>query len=125
MRKAVAPGASSRRGAALRVSAVNADVTTGTSAAGEGEGSEDSQLAVVVDGTTDPSLTVVSVKATNRPGILQLMKTTLEDIGLNVEKTEVDMDGDLVSDTFYVTSDDGSRVVRGGYNPILVATHSA
>lgn len=110
LRKAVAPGASSgatRRGVgALRVKAVNADVKAGSSV-GEGE---DEQLVVVVDGSSDPALTVVSVKATNRPGILQLMKSTLEDLSLNVERTEVDMDGDLVSDTFYVTSDDGSRV---------------
>ena len=38
------------------------------------------------------------------------MKSTLEDLGLNVEKTEVDMEGDLTSDTFYVTGDDGARV---------------
>ena len=86
--------------------AVNADVKAGKSV---GE-SEDEQLVVVVDGSSDPALTIVSVKATNRPGILQLMKSTLEDLSLNVERTEVDMDGDLVSDTFYVTSDDGSRV---------------
>ena len=107
LRKTVAPGVSSRRGGALSVKAVNADVKKGRSVGGD---AEDEQLEVVVDGSSDPSLTIVSVRATNRPGILQLMKSTLEDLSLNVERTEVDMDGDLVSDTFYVTSDDGSRV---------------
>ena len=72
---------------------------------------EDANLTVVVDGASDPANTVISVRATNRPGILQLMKMTLQDLGLTVERTEVDMDSDgVVSDTFYVTGDDGIRV---------------
>jgi len=108
--RAVVPGAgsSARRAATLRVSAVNADVRAGRPS--DVGGNEDAQLVVVVDGSSDPALTVVSVKATNRTGLLQLMKSTLEDLGLNVERTEVDMDDDLVSDTFYVTADAGGRV---------------
>ena len=70
----------------------------------------DADLSIVVDGDSDAQFTIVSIKATNRPGILQLMKTTLEDLGLNVEKTEVDMEGDLTADTFYVTGDNGAKV---------------
>ena len=70
----------------------------------------DGNLSVTVDGTSDPKLTVISIQATNRPGILQLLKSTLEDLGLNVERTEVDMENDLTSDTFYVTGDDNKRV---------------
>ena len=70
----------------------------------------DENLSVSVDGATDPAFTVISIRATNRPGILQLLKSTLEDLGLNVERTEVDMEKDLTSDVFYVTGDDGARV---------------
>ena len=41
---------------------------------------------------------------------MQLLKSTLEDLGLSVERTEVDMEKDLTSDVFYVTGDDGARV---------------
>jgi len=70
----------------------------------------DENLQVTVDGTSDPTMTVISIRATNRPGILQLLKSTLEDLGLRVERTEVDMEDDLTSDVFYVTGDDGVRV---------------
>ena len=70
----------------------------------------DENLSVSVDGASDPAFTVISIRATNRPGILQLLKSTLEDLGLNVERTEVDMEKDLTSDVFYVTGDDGARV---------------
>ena len=70
----------------------------------------DENLSVSVDGATDPAFTVISIRATNRPGILQLLKSTLEDLGLSVERTEVDMEKDLTSDVFYVTGDDGARV---------------
>ena len=63
-----------------------------------------------MDGASDPAFTVISIRATNRPGILQLLKSTLEDLGLSVERTEVDMEKDLTSDVFYVTGDDGARV---------------
>ena len=65
---------------------------------------------MTVDGASDPAFTVISIRATNRPGILQLLKSTLEDLGLSVERTEVDMEKDLTSDVFYVTGDDGARV---------------
>lgn len=96
-----------RRTSKLRVEAVNAAKPSSKDGLDEGD---DKNLEVSVDGSSDKALTIVSVKATNRPGILQLMQMTLEDLSLNVERTEVDMDGDLVSDTFYVTSDDGSKV---------------
>jgi hypothetical protein len=70
----------------------------------------DENLSVTVDGASDPAFTVISIRATNRPGILQLLKSTLEDLGLSVERTEVDMEKDLTSDVFYVTGDDGERV---------------
>ena len=70
----------------------------------------DENLSVSVDGASDPAFTVISIRATNRPGILQLLKSTLEDLGLSVERTEVDMEKDLTSDVFYVTGDDGARV---------------
>ena len=104
-RRAVVP-ARARRLGATRISAVAAAGKGSKQAKGEG----DDQLEIVVDGSSDPAQTIISVRATNRPGILQLMKSTLEDLGLNVEKTEVDMEGDLTSDTFYVTGDDGARV---------------
>jgi|TARA_B110000967_G_scaffold35718_1_gene34837 hypothetical protein len=70
----------------------------------------DDNLSVTVDGSSDPRMTVISIRATNRPGILQLLKSTLEDLGLCVERTEVDMEGDMTSDVFFVTGDDGARV---------------
>jgi starch phosphorylase len=100
-RRAVAP-APARRASSLRINAV----AENRAASAEG----DANLVVSVDGSSDPAQTIISVRATNRPGILQQMKSTLEDLGLNVEKTEVDMDGDLTNDTFYVTDDNGSRV---------------
>ena len=83
-------------------------VAEGADIGGDVEG--DADLSIVVDGDSDAQFTIVSIKATNRPGILQLMKTTLEDLGLSVEKTEVDMEGDLTADTFYVTGDNGAKV---------------
>ena len=100
-RRAVAP-APARRASSLRINAA----AEKPAASAEG----DANLMVSVDGSSDPAQTIISVRATNRPGLLQQMNSTLEDLGLNVEKTEVDMDGDLTNDTFYVTDDNGSRV---------------
>ena len=60
--------------------------------------------------TESEEYTVISIKATNRPGILQAMTTTLTDLGLNVEKAVVDMEGDLVFDKFYVSDSNGEKV---------------
>ena len=70
---------------------------------------EDDKLSVEVD-TESEEYTVISIKATNRPGILQAMTTTLTDLGLNVEKAVVDMEDDLVFDKFYVSDSNGEKV---------------
>jgi len=70
----------------------------------------DDKLSVEVDSSSDPALTIIAIKASNRPGILQILNTTLADLGLSVERTVVDMEDDLVCDKFYVTDDGGAKV---------------
>jgi hypothetical protein len=60
-------------------------------------GGGDPALSVSINNASDAKSTVVSVKASNRPGVLHAITTTFKDLALNVNKAEVDMDGDLLA----------------------------
>jgi len=57
----------------------------------------DPALVVVFDNSSDPKSTVISVKASNRPGVLHAITTTFNDLALSVNKAEVDMADGLLS----------------------------
>jgi hypothetical protein len=96
-RRAAAPGAALPPARASR-----SGVTTTASGGG------DPALSVSINNASDAKSTVVSVKASNRPGVLHAITTTFKDLALNVNKAEVDMDGDLLA---------GAR--RGVASPLL------
>jgi hypothetical protein len=57
----------------------------------------DPALSVTINNASDGKSTVVLVKCSNRPGVLHAITTTFKDLALNVNKAEVDMDGDLLA----------------------------
>lgn len=77
--------------APLRPRATRAGAAAATETAG------DPALVVVFDNKRDSKSTVISVKASNRPGVLHAITTTFNDLALNVNKAEVDMADGLLS----------------------------
>jgi hypothetical protein len=53
---------------------------------------------------------VISLSATNRPGLLTAITAAFRDLNLDVGKAVVEGDDDRISDKFYVQTADGSKV---------------
>lgn len=52
---------------------------------------------VTLDAKSDPTFTVLTIRATNRPGVLNSITATLKDLVLSVSKAVVDLDGSVVA----------------------------
>lgn len=52
---------------------------------------------VSIDATSDPKHTILTIRATNRPGVLNSITATLKDLVLNVSKAVVDLEGSVVA----------------------------
>lgn len=73
---------------------------------------EDKFVEVSVDNKCDDQYTVITVRASNRPGLLQTVTSTFRDLGLEVAKATADIKDGVVGDVFYVSGVDGSKVTR-------------
>eukprot|EP00894_Picocystis_sp_ML_P001990 jgi/Pico_ML_1/52507/g3204.t1 len=76
-----------------------------------GSTSEEKQYAEVdIDCEADPNFTVISIKASNRPGLLSAMTKTFRDLGIDVNKAVVDSANGVAVDTFYVLDSTGKKI---------------
>ena len=76
-----------------------------------GSTSEEKPYAEVeIDCEADPSYTVISVKASNRPGLLSALTKTFRDLGIDVNKAVVDSSNGVAVDTFYVLDSSGKKI---------------
>ncbi|GAQ88375.1 glycogen phosphorylase [Klebsormidium nitens] len=73
---------------------------------------EDKFAEVSVDNACDDQYTVITVRASNRPGLLQTVTSTFRDLGLEVAKATADIKDGVVGDVFYVTGAEGSKITR-------------
>jgi starch phosphorylase len=71
---------------------------------------EERYVDVSVDNESDDQYTVITVRASNRPGLLQTVTSTFRDLGLEVAKATVDIKDGVVGDVFFVTGVDGSKI---------------
>ncbi|KAL2620148.1 hypothetical protein R1flu_000353 [Riccia fluitans] len=65
---------------------------------------------VVVDNESHEKFSVINVETPNRVGILQLLTSTMKDLGLVMIDAKVDLAGGLLKEIFYVTDTQGRKV---------------
>ena len=63
----------------------------------------------------DEKYTIMAVRTVNRPGLLQALSKTLADLALEVHKADINTDGALVNDRFFISD----RVRFGGASLLL------
>jgi hypothetical protein len=72
-------------------------VRAAASSPGSSPSGNDPALTVAFDNESDTKSTVVSIVASNRPGVLHCLTQTFKDLDLAVNKAEVDMRGELLA----------------------------
>ncbi|MHB8528403.1 MAG: [protein-PII] uridylyltransferase [Caulobacteraceae bacterium] len=67
--------------------------------------------SITIDNEASASSTVIEVSGRDRPGLLEALARTLSDAGLSIQSAHIDSYGERAVDAFYVTADDGEKLV--------------
>lgn len=70
----------------------------------------DPQVSLDIDNESDESHTILNIVAPGRPGFLQIVITTLKDLGLNITKATVDYEDGVLLEKFWVQRADGDKI---------------
>lgn len=85
-------------------------------------GSANRQDRVVISEEASDFYTVIEVYTWERPGVLHLISTVLHDFGLNIKVAKISTPGAQVVDVFYVTDDDGNKIMDQGIHEKLTTS---
>lgn len=72
--------------------------------------SKSDDVTVTIDNKSDPKFTIVTIEASNHPGLLTAVTGTFLNLGLDVGKASVDGSENRILDKFYVTEGNGKKV---------------
>ncbi|KAG6546468.1 hypothetical protein Mapa_012017 [Marchantia paleacea] len=76
--------------------------------------SDASSARVIVDNDSDEKFTVITVETPNRVGILQIVTSTLKELGLKILDANVDLAEGILKEKFFVTGTDGDKILDVG-----------
>ena len=68
---------------------------------------------VLIDHRASPAYTVVEITAQDRPGFLFAMSHAFFELGLSIAIAKINTEGARIADVFYVSEQDGSKILPG------------